>query len=69
MTDIAPNQPIELNFSQEIDTATVDFSTVSIKTAGGRTPEGRFFIRGKGEDRDNRQGHRKQGSVKHADQG
>jgi len=44
VTDIAPNQPIRLTFSQHVDLTTVDFSTISIKTVNGRTPEGRFVV-------------------------
>ena len=44
VTDIAANQPIKLLFSHDVDPATVDFNTISIKTASGRPPEGRLEV-------------------------
>ncbi|MCB9869648.1 MAG: hypothetical protein H6837_07305 [Planctomycetes bacterium] len=47
VTDIAANQPIKLVFSQDVDPSLVNFNTISIKTAAGKAPEGRFEVNGR----------------------
>lgn len=47
ITSIAQNQPIELTFSDLIDPATITAGSVSIKTANGEAPTGRFFVDGR----------------------
>jgi hypothetical protein len=46
VTEIAQNQPIVLNFSLPIDPATVTNTSVSLKTANGESPTGRFVVDG-----------------------
>ena len=46
VSSIAQNQPIELHFSDQVDPATVTAATVSLKTANGETPSGRFVVDG-----------------------
>jgi hypothetical protein len=46
ITSIAQNQPIELVFSDLIDPATVSSGAVSLKTANGESPAGRFIVDG-----------------------
>ncbi|MEE2887281.1 MAG: Ig-like domain-containing protein, partial [Planctomycetota bacterium] len=46
VSDIAANQPIKLFFTHDVDPSSVDFNTVSIKTASGRSPEGRLDVSG-----------------------
>ena len=46
ITDISTNLPITMVFSQAVDKSTVNFSTISIQTASGRVPEGRFDVNG-----------------------
>jgi len=44
VTDISQNQPIVLDFSQDVDPTSVNAATISLKTASGRTPTGRFEV-------------------------
>ncbi|MHC4898955.1 MAG: Ig-like domain-containing domain [Planctomycetota bacterium] len=44
VTDIAQNQPIVLDFSQDVDPTSVNAATISLKTASGQTPTGRFEV-------------------------
>lgn len=44
VTDIAPNQPIELQFSQVLDPATVNTASVSIRTPSGQEPVGALIV-------------------------
>ncbi len=44
VTDISQNQPIVLDFSQDVDPTSVNAATISIKTASGRAPTGRFEV-------------------------
>lgn len=46
VTDIAPNQPIELQFSQVLDPGSVDTSSVSIRTSSGQEPLGLLAVDG-----------------------
>ena len=46
VTSIAQNQPIELEFSDLIDAGTVTAGSVSLKTANGESPAGRFVVDG-----------------------
>ena len=46
ITEIAQNQPIVLNFSDTVDPASVDSGSVSIRTANGEAPVGRFVVDG-----------------------
>lgn len=46
ITDIAPNQPIEFRFSQVVDPASVDSSSISIRTASGQEPIGALVVDG-----------------------
>lgn len=46
VTEIAPNQAIQLNFSRTVDPASVNKATVSIKTPTGQTPSGQLMVSG-----------------------
>ncbi len=44
ISEIAPNQPIILTFSQEVDPSTVNSSTISFRTASGAEPVGIYLV-------------------------
>lgn len=46
-TDIAQNQIVILNFSETIDPATVNSSSIRFRTASGNQPVGEFFVEGR----------------------
>ncbi|MHC5066364.1 MAG: Ig-like domain-containing domain, partial [Planctomycetota bacterium] len=47
VTEIAQNQTIEIELSNEIDPSTVNAASVSLRTAAGERPAGRFLISGR----------------------
>ena len=47
VTEIAQNQPIVLQFSQNVDPTSVTPSTISIKTESGQCPAGDFIVEGR----------------------
>ncbi len=46
VTDIAQNQRIQFQFSQDIDPASVNSGSVSLRTPNGEPPVGQFFVNG-----------------------
>lgn len=46
ISDIAQNQPLTFDFSQEVDPRSVNFATFSLKTARGLEPVGDFVVSG-----------------------
>ena len=46
ITDIAQNQPLTFTFSRDVDPASVDFTTFSLKTINGEEPVGQFVVEG-----------------------
>ena len=46
ITEIAPNSPLELVFSQEVDPSSCNAATVSIRTRSGRPPVGKIICSG-----------------------
>ncbi|MBM4060758.1 MAG: hypothetical protein FJ265_06650, partial [Planctomycetes bacterium] len=47
-SDIAQNEIILLQFSEDVDRASVSTSTIQFRTAGGDMPVGEFFVNGRG---------------------
>lgn len=47
VTEIAQNQTIELQLSNEIDPSTVNAASVSLRTAAGEVPAGRILVSGR----------------------
>ena len=45
-SDIAQNEILILQFSDEVDPATVNPSTIRLRTASGELPVGEFFVNG-----------------------
>ena len=46
LNDIAQNQPLRFTFSQFVDPSSVSFGSISLRTASGSEPTGRFLVSG-----------------------